>query len=103
MYFNMSKPIEIRKGRRIEVFSTHSTINGRKYLTYPATGEYMNYELTIYENCISIRQHSAETGSYITWMPIEDILCINEQQVEDCQPIELSLAEYDWPKACPQK
>ena len=100
MNFNM-KPITTRIGRNIKIYSKHSTMNGRRYQN--ASGEYENYELTIYENCISIRQHSDETGSYITWMALDDIVSIIEQQVEDCQPIELTIPENDWPKACPQK
>lgn len=92
MNFNM-KPLMKRVGRRLVVYSKHSTMNGKRYQN--ASGEYENYELTIYENCISIRQHSGETGSYITWMPLDDILSINEFQAEDCQPIKLSLQEYD--------
>ena len=90
--FNM-EPIAKRVGRRVVIYSRHSTMNGKRYQN--ASGEYENYELTFYENCISIRQHSDETGSYITWMPLDDILSINEKQVEGCQPIELKLQEYD--------
>jgi hypothetical protein len=95
------KPITKRIGRRLVIYSKHSTMNGKRYQN--ASGDYENYELTFYENCISIRQHSDETGSYITWMPLDDILSINEFQAEGCQPIELSIPRHDWPASSPQK
>ena len=54
------EPIAKRVGRRVVIYSRHSTMNGKRYQN--ASGEYENYELTFYENCISIRQHSYETG-----------------------------------------
>ena len=94
MNYNM-KPITKRVGRRIVVYSKHSTMNGRRYEN--ASAEFEPYEITFYENCISIRQHSDETGSSITWIPLDDIKSINEVQVEGCQPIELKLQVYDGP------
>lgn len=92
MNFNM-KPITKRVGRRLVVYSKHSTMNGKRYQN--ASGEYTPYELTFYENCISIRQTDEEFVSSITWMPLDDIKSITEFQAEGYQPIKLSLPKTD--------
>jgi hypothetical protein len=91
--FNMI-PIGKRVGRRITVFCNHSSINGRKGCN--AHEEYSPYELTIYENCISIRQGGDNSmGANITWYPFSDIIRIVEYQAEGYPPIELKFPQSD--------
>jgi len=90
--FNM-KPITTRVGRRIVIYSHHSTMNGRRYEN--ASAEFEPYEITFYENCISVRQTSEKFGTDISWWPLSDVKIINEFQAEGYQPIQLSLPKGD--------
>jgi hypothetical protein len=87
------KLITKRIGRRIEIYSHHSTMNGKRYEN--ASAEFDNYELTVYEDFISVRQTDEKFGSTISWWPLSDIKIINEFQAEGCPPIRLSLPKGD--------
>ena len=87
------KLITKRIGRRIVIYSHHSTMNGKRYGN--ASAEFTPYELNIYENCISVRQTDEKFGTTISWWPLSDIKSINEFQAEGYQPIELLLPKTD--------
>lgn len=96
--FNMSAPVTKRIGRKLTVYTKHCLLKGKRATNHNLAPQaiYEPYELTIYNNCISIRQHTDEFGSYITWIPLDEIISLSEVQVEgQALPKQLLLQKND--------
>ena len=93
MNYNV-KRVVTRIGRKIVVYPKHSTIHG--YENRHAQEIYEPYELTIYEDFISIRiGDDDQSGATVIWYSHSDIISFVEYQAEGFQPIQLKHPKSD--------
>jgi len=82
------KPLFTHRGKRLELLSKYSWKSNVRSKT-PLQSIFEPYEITYYEDCITIRTGGGKEGANFLWMPLSDVSLISESDVEGYQTIVL--------------